>query len=137
MYTQRRPLIKDPPPPPTHTHTLNFFLHGRYVVRSSVATMAIVSSSWGRVLICKVCVEVTCQADPRLKESQAVWARDGGSYRGLGAIFPCLPALLCCISSAGFRSLGVFEDCGSPPTSVLCFSFPRVMVDGKCLKGGL
>ena len=105
------------------------------VVRPSVATITIVSSSLGRGLLCKVGVEVTCQADPRLEESRTVWARDGGSRRRLGVIFPCLPALLCCISSAGFSSLGVLVDCGSSPPSVLCFSFPRVMVDGKCLEG--
>ena len=65
--------------------------------------MAIVSSSWGRVLICKVGAELTCQANPRLEDSWAVWARDGGSCRGLDAIFPCLAALFCCICSSGFR----------------------------------
>ena len=31
----------------------------------------------GGGLICKVGAEVTCQADLRLEESPAVWARDG------------------------------------------------------------
>ena len=59
-----------------------------YVVRPSVATG----------VICKVGAEVTCQVDPRMEESRAVWARDGGSCRGLSGIFPCLPELLCSIS---------------------------------------
>ena len=79
----------------------------------------------------------TWKADPRMEKSRIVWARDGGSCRGRGTIFPGLPALLCCICPAGFRSLGTLVDCGSPPTSALCFSFPRVMVNGKCLEGGL
>ena len=54
--------------------------------------MTIVSSSCERGFICKVGTEVTCPADPRLEESRVVWARDGSSCRGLGAIFPCLPA---------------------------------------------
>ena len=61
-----------------------------------VSFCCVVGSSvvWGRGLIWKVDAEVTCQVDPRLEEFRAVWARDGGSYRGLGAIFTCLPALL-------------------------------------------
>ena len=69
------------------------------VVSPSIATITIYSSSWWRGLICKLGAEVTGQADPRLEESRAVWARDGGSYRGLGAIFS---GLFCCICSAGF-----------------------------------
>ena len=79
--------------------------------------MNIVSSSWGRDLICKVGVEVTCQADPRMEESHAMWARHGAICRELGAIFPGQPALLC---PAGFASLGTLVDCGSPPTPVFC-----------------
>ena len=100
--------------------------------RSSVGgDMTMVSTLWGRGLICKVGVEETCQADPLLEEFRAVWARDGGRCRCLGDIFPCLGC------SAGFRYLGALVDCGSPSKSVLCLSFPRVMVDGKCLEGGL
>ena len=68
------------------------------VVRPSVATMAIVSFSWGRGgggVICKGGAELTCPAHPRLEESRAVWARDGGScwtWRYLS--LPACPALL-------------------------------------------
>ena len=53
----------------------NFILCYAYmcvcVVRPPVATMTIFSSSWWRGLICKV---VTCQADPRMDESRAMWS---------------------------------------------------------------
>ena len=115
-----------------------FVFKNMCVVRPLVATMTTVSSSWRGVGgISKVGVEVTCQADPHIQESRAVWARDDGSCRRLGAIFPCLPALLCCICPAGFRSLGALVDCGSPPTYLLSCSFPRVGIDCECLERGL
>ena len=96
-------------------------------VHPPMATITTVSSSWGREGWgdFKVSAEVNCQADPRLEESLAVWPRDGGSSRGFCAIFPCLPALLCCIRPTGFKSLGALVDRGSPPTSVVCSRFPK------------
>ena len=105
-----------------------------YVVRPSVATMTIASSSWGGGLICKVGAEVTCQADPRLEGSRAVWARDGGSCRGPGYL--SLPARAARLHKSCWLQISC-RPRSPPPTYVLCFSVPRVMVDGKCLEGGL
>ena len=112
-----------------------------------MATMTIVSSSC--VCVCvgdfdrigKVGAEVNCQADSRLEESRAVLAKDGGIFRGLGAIFPCLAMPACAALLHKFCWLQVsLRPCRlRPPTHIcpICSSFPRVLVDGKCLEGGL